>query len=136
VLLRLGAVPGQPKAPFTPGYDIVGVVDEVGSGVSSLAVGQMVGALMDTGGGYAEFICLPADRLVPIPEGLDPAETVGAALNYFIAHQMLHRICKIERGGRILVHGAAGGVGSAFLQLGKLAELETYGTASPRVRCA
>lgn len=130
VLIRLGAIPGGPKMLFTPGYAVVGVVDKPGSGVSSLEVGQMVAALTDAGGGYAEFVCLPAGRLVPVPDGLDPAETVGVALNYFIAHQMLHRVGKVERGERILVHGAAGGVGSAFLQLGKLAELETYGTAS------
>jgi NADPH:quinone reductase-like Zn-dependent oxidoreductase len=123
-------VPGQPRAPFTPGYDIVGVVDELGPGVSSLGVGQMVGALLDAGGGYAEFVCLPADRLVALPSGLDPAEAVGVALNYFVAHQMLHRIARVERGEKILVHGAAGGVGIALLQLGRLAELEVYGTAS------
>ena len=131
VLMRIGAIPGeQPKLPFTPGYDIVGVVDELGAGVSSPEAGRAVVALLDRGGGYAEFVCLPADRLVPVPDGLDPVETVGAALNYFIAHQMLHRIARVRSGERILVHGAAGGVGSAFLQLGRLAELEVYGTAS------
>lgn len=76
VMMRCGMYPGAPPLPFSPGYDIVGVVDALGAGVSSFEVGQRVAALTVTGG-YAEFLCLPADSLVPVPAGLDPAEAVS-----------------------------------------------------------
>jgi NADPH2:quinone reductase len=83
-------------------------------------------------GAYAEFICLPERELVPVPSGLDPAEAVSLVLNYVTAHQMLHRSAKVESGQRVLIHGAAGGVGTALLQLGRLAGLQMYGSCSPR----
>jgi len=130
VLMRAGALPESPKPPFTPGYDIAGVVDKLGEGVASPALGQMVVAFPKDLGGYAEFVCVPAPLLVPVPDTLAPAATAAAALNYFVAYQMLHRIAKVQAGQRILVHGAAGGVGTALLELGALAGLEVYGTAS------
>jgi len=63
---------------------------------------------------------------------LDAAEAVSLVLNYITAYQMLHRSAKVRRGQRVLIHGAAGGVGSALLQLGRLAGLEMYGTCSLR----
>jgi len=130
---RSGSLPGTPRVPFTPGADVVGVVDEVGQQVSTVKPGQMVaGATFCRGatGGYAEFICLPAGELVPVPSGVDPAEAVCLVVNYLTAHMAMHRTARVRRGERILVHGAAGGVGTALLQLGRLAGLEMYGTAS------
>ncbi len=128
-----GLLPGTPKPPFTLGEDIVGVVDKLGDGVASLAVGQMVAGAtfcLGLGGGYAEFICLPASELVPVPTGVDPAEAVCVVVNYLTAHMAMHHTASVQRGERILVHGAAGGVGSALLELGQLAGLEMFGTAS------
>lgn len=133
LLLRLGVIPGGPKPPFTPGYDIAGVVESVGSGVSDLQEGQPVAALLRTGG-YSERLVLPAEWLVPRPSGAEAVESAAVALNYFIAHQMLHRVAQVQPGERILVHGASGGVGVAFLQLAQLAGFETYGTASAAKR--
>jgi NADPH2:quinone reductase len=129
---RSGALPGVPRVPFTPGIDIAGVVDKLGEGVSTVEPGQRVVATTNSvgGGGYAESICLPAGELVPIPAGVDPAQAVCLVANYLTAHFVLHRTASVRRGKRILVHGAAGGVGSALLELGKLAGLEMYGTAS------
>jgi NADPH2:quinone reductase len=130
---RWGRLPGSPRPPFTLGEDVVGVVDKLGTGVSSLAPGQTVAGgtwALGVGGGYAEFICLPAGEVVPVPLGLDPAEAVCLVVNYLTAHLHLHRIAGVRSGDRILVHGAAGGVGTALLQLGKLVGLEMYGTAS------
>jgi NADPH:quinone reductase-like Zn-dependent oxidoreductase len=128
-----GLLPGTPRVTFTLGVDVVGVVDELGDGVSSVAPGQMVaGATLsaDGLGGHAEFVCLPANEVVPVPSGVDPAEAVCLVANYLTAHMALHRTANIQSGERILVHGAAGGVGTALLQLGRLAGLEMYGTAS------
>jgi NADPH:quinone reductase-like Zn-dependent oxidoreductase len=129
VLLRVGVIPGGPKPPFVPGFDVVGEVAELGSGVRGLRPGQRVLALLHHGG-YAQRVAVPADRLVPVPDGLDPVQVAAAALNYFVAYQMLHRIAKVRARTRLLVHGAAGGVGTAALQLARLAGVETFGTAS------
>ena len=129
VMMREGIHPETPRVPFTPGWDLVGVVDRLGEGVSGVEPGQMVAAL-PISGAYAEFVCLPQSELVPVPPGLDPAEAVSLILNYVTAYQMLHRSAKIRPGQRVLIHGAAGGVGSGLLQLGRLAGLEMYGTCS------
>jgi NADPH2:quinone reductase len=75
-------------------------------------------------------MCLPASELVPVPSGVDPAEAVCLVANYLTAHMLLHPTASVRSGERVLVHGAAGGVGSALVELGKLAGLEMYGTAS------
>lgn len=131
VMMREGIHPETPSLPFTPGWDLVGVVDRLGHGVSGIDPGQIVAALPICGG-YAEFACLPQRELVPVPSGLDAAEAVSLVLNYVTAYQMLHRSARVGPGQRVLIHGAAGGVGSALLQLGRLAGLEMYGTCSSR----
>jgi NADPH2:quinone reductase len=73
---------------------------------------------------------LPEAELVSVSLGLDPADAVSLVLNYTTAYQMLHRIAKVQKGDRVLVHVAAGGVGTAALELGRLAGLEMFGTAS------
>ena len=131
VMMREGLHPETPPVPFTPGWDLVGVVDRLGDGASGVGPGQIVAALPITGA-YAEFVCLPERELVPVPSGLDPAEAVSLVLNYGTAYQMMHRSAKVKPGQRVLIHGAAGGVGTALLQLGRLAGLEMYGTCSAR----
>ncbi|HVW86297.1 MAG TPA: medium chain dehydrogenase/reductase family protein [Bryobacteraceae bacterium] len=129
VMMREGIHPETPRLPFTPGWDLVGVVDRVGADVSGIEPGQMVAAL-PIHGAYAEFVCLPSRELIPAPSGLDAAEAVSLVLNYVTAYQMLHRSARVRPGQRVLIHGAAGGVGTALLQLGHLAGLEMYGTCS------
>ena len=131
LMMREGIHPETPPLPFTPGWDLVGVVDRLGANVSGPEPGQIVAAL-PIHGAYAEFVCLPQRELVPVPSGLDAAEAVSLVLNYVTAYQMLHRSAKVRRGQRVLIHGASGGVGSALLQLGRLAGLEMYGTCSSR----
>ena len=131
LVMREGIHPETPRLPFTPGWDLVGVVDPLGAGVSGVEPEQIVAAL-PISGAYAEFVCLAQRELVPVPSGLDPAEAVSLILNYVTAYQMLHRSAKVRPSQRVLVHGAAGGVGSALLQLGRLAGLEMYGTCSSR----
>jgi NADPH:quinone reductase len=131
IMMREGIHPETPPVPFTPGWDLVGVVDRLGAGVSGIEPAQLVAAL-PIHGAYAEFVCLPQRELVPVPAGLDAAEAVSLVLNYVTAYQMLHRSGKVRSGQRVLIHGAAGGVGTALLQLGRLAGLEMYGTCSAR----
>jgi NADPH2:quinone reductase len=117
------------KPPFPPGYDLVGVVDKVGTAVTHLRVGQTV-ADLTVSGAYAEYMCRPERSLVPVPDGLDPAEAVSLVLSYVTAYQMLHRSAKVKRGQTVLIHGAGGAVGTALLELGRLLDLKMYGTAS------
>ena len=131
VMMREGIHPETPRVPFTPGWDFVGEVERLGDGVSGIEIGQRVAAL-PIHGAYSEFICLPLGELVPVPAELDAAEAVSLVLNYITAYQMLHRSAKVRRGQRVLIHGAAGGVGTALLQLGRIAEVEMYGTCSSR----
>ena len=115
--------------PLSPGYDMVGLVDKLDGRAADLKIGQIV-ADLTVFGAYTEYMIRPADSLVPVPEGLDPAEAVSMVLSYVTAYQMLHRVAKIQRGQKILVHGAGGAVGTAMLELGALHNLEMFGTAS------
>src|SRR5262245_15417632 len=97
VMMREGVHPETPSVPFTPGWDLVGVADRLGGGVSGIEPGQIVAALPITGA-YAEFVCLPPSELVPVPAGLDAAEAVSLVLNYITAYQMLHRSAQLRPG--------------------------------------
>lgn len=96
LLMREGVHPETPPLPFTPGWDLVGVVDRLGDGVSGIEPGQIVAALTIIGA-YAEFVCLPQRELVPVPSGLDAAEAVSLVLNYVTAYQMLHVPLRSDR---------------------------------------
>lgn len=130
VAVRVGNRPFLTKVPFTPGYSILGVVDAVGTGVSQVAAGDRVAALTQFGG-HAEYIYLDGTQLVHVPAALDPAEAVVLILNYLVAYQVLHRVAKVRPDDKALLIGASGGVGTAFLQLGRLVGLKMYGLASP-----
>jgi NADPH2:quinone reductase len=131
VLAREGVHPETPRVPYTPGWDLVGTVDQIGEGVSGFEPGQTVAA-MPISGCYAQYLCLRQRKFIPIPAGLDPAEAVAVVLNYITAYQMLHRSAKVKPGQRVLIHGASGGVGTALLQLERLAGVEMYGTCSAK----
>ena len=130
LLMREGVHPETPGGIITIGWDVVGFVDEVGADVSGVSVGQRVAALPVLGG-YADYICLRPEELVDVPKELEAAEAVAMVLNYMTAYQMLHRSVAAKAGTSILVHGAAGGIGTALLQLGGLIGLKMYGTAAP-----
>jgi NADPH:quinone reductase len=129
VLMREGTYPGGPTPPFTPGYDIVGVVDALGPGVAGFEHGDPVAAIT-VFGSYADAVCVPQEHLAHIPAGVDPADAVCLAFNYITAYQMLTRTAGVHPGQRALVHGASGGVGSAALEIGRAARLDMYGTAT------
>jgi len=127
---RYGRSPFAPKVPFVPGYEVMGVVDAVGEGVTRTAIGDRVAAL--TGhGSYTEMMYLGQEHLVPVPASVNPADVVVVALNYVTAYQMLHRAAKVKAGDKVLLIGASGGVGTALMELGKLAGLKMVGLASP-----
>jgi len=130
IAARVGNRPFLPKVPFVPGYSILGEVDAVGEGVSQVAVGDRVAALTRLGG-YTEYIYLDEGKLVHVPLTLDPTQAAVLILNYLVAYQLMHRAVQVKPGDKVLIIGASGGVGTAILQVGKLAQLTMYGLASP-----
>ena len=129
--IRAGTYIGGPKPPFTPGYEMVGVIEELGPACERLREGDRVGALM-VWGADAERVCVPEEYAVAVPEDLDPAEVVSLIFPYMTAYQMLHRTARVTSGETVLVHGAAGRVGTAALELGAVAGLRLIGTCSGR----
>jgi NADPH2:quinone reductase len=132
--LRAGTyIPGAPKPPFTPGYELVGVVEELGPDCSRLQVGDRIGALT-VWGADADRVCVPESGAVDVPEDLDPGEVLSLLFPYMTAYQVLHRTAKAKNDEAVLVHGAAGRVGVAALELGVAAGLRLFGTCSARDR--
>lgn len=129
VMAREGIHPETPRVPYTPGWDLVGEVDRLGTNASGFETSQFVAA-MPISGAYADYVCVRTEELVPIPSGLDPAEAVSLILNYITAYQMIHHSARATSGQSVLIHGASGGVGTALLQLGGLLGLTMYGTCS------
>ena len=131
VTARYGQSPFVPRVPFTPGYAVIGIVDAVGEGIAHPAVGDRVGALTAYGA-YAEYVYWDAKKSIPVPGTLDPGEAVTLILNYIVAYHVIHRWAHVRAGDKVLIIGASGGIGTAFLQLGALAELEMFAIASKR----
>jgi NADPH2:quinone reductase len=107
----------KPPRPFTPGNEVAGLVTQVGAGVASLSVGQRVVSLCGLGG-FAEQVVAPADRALPIPDGMDFKTAGGLMLVYGTSLHALQNKAKLKAGETLLVLGAAGGVGLAAVELG------------------
>jgi NADPH:quinone reductase-like Zn-dependent oxidoreductase len=129
-MIRRGRYPDfKGPLPFTPGYEIVGVVEKAGADVTAPREGQTVADLCVVGG-YAQYAIRPARSLVPIPDGIDPDVAVCIPLAYLTAFQMLTRYRTLARGATILVIGASGTVGTALLDLARYFGFQTIGTCS------
>jgi NADPH:quinone reductase len=132
--MRAGTyIRGAPKPPFTPGYELVGVVEVLGPGCERLKVGDRIGALT-VWGADADRVCVPEAGSVEVPEDLDPAGVLSLLFPYMTAYRVLHRTAKVRSGETVLVHGAAGRVGVAALELGAAAGLRLLGTCAARDR--
>lgn len=131
VMIRKGMYPDvTEKPPLTPGYDMVGIVDKAGVGANRFRLGDRV-ADLTTIGAYAEHMCLPEDRLTPVPAGVSDVAALGMILSAVTPFQMLHRVAKMRAGQSLLVHGAGGAVGTAMLQLARDAGIAAFGTDAP-----
>jgi NADPH:quinone reductase-like Zn-dependent oxidoreductase len=129
--MRRGKYYDQPPFPFVPGYDLVGIVAQVGEGVDAGLIGGRFAVLTKTGG-WASEVLLDAADLIAVPDGIDPAAAEAVLVNGITAWQMLHRVAKIRSGQTVLVLGANGGVGSTLVQLARNAGATVIGTASAR----
>ncbi|MBB5782980.1 zinc-binding dehydrogenase [Nonomuraea jabiensis] len=134
VMARRGEYLFQRRTPFTPGYEIVGEVVDQGpaTGPDRLVPGTRVAACLPRMGGYTEYATLPVASLTPVPEDLDPVVAAAMPLDYLTALSLLDRHARARPGDAVLIHGAAGGVGDALCQLGRLRGLVMYGTAGDR----
>ena len=130
VLIRRHLYPqtARHRPPFVMGYDVVGEIDQLGAGVSGFQLGDRV-ADMTVLGSNAAYRTLQVDGLTRVPKGVDVAEAATLILSWMTAYQLLHRAARVQRGQRVLVHGAAGAVGQALLALAKLAGLQVWGAA-------
>ena len=132
VSARQGIYPAAPKPPMIVGYEGGGVIDAVGEGVTEPRVGERV-MFITQFNGHAELCCVPAHQAVPIPDSMSFEDAAAMPVNYLTAYQMLFRVRRIVDGDRVLIHAAAGGVGTAALQLCKTVPgVETFGTASKK----
>ena len=130
LLMRLGLYQPRPKYPFTPGYELSGVVDAIGEGVTGFSVGQRVVAALPNGG-QASHVTVNSQRALPLPDdvGLDVAASIP--VTYLTAHHMLHHLGHMNQNDAVLIHGGAGGVGTAALQICQWAGVsKVWATAS------
>ena len=128
VMQRRGHYPGGPEPPYVPGMEVAGTIDATGSDVDR-AVGDDVVAMVP-GGGYAAYVTVDANRLIPIPADLSFPEAAGFPVQFLTAHNCLFEWGELEAGESVLVQAAAGGVGTAAVQLASNAGAEVFGTAS------
>jgi NADPH:quinone reductase-like Zn-dependent oxidoreductase len=126
---RQGRSPFKLKTPFVPGYAVIGIVDAVGTNTKNVKAGDRVASLT-VSGGYSEYCFLSENQLIPVPPAVDPVAAAPLILNYIVAYQTMYRFARIKENDQIVIIGASGGIGTAFLQLGALAELKMYGLAS------
>lgn len=115
--------------PFTPGSEGAGVVESIGANVREVKPGDRVAYAM-VRGSYAEYHVVPAVRLVPIPEGIDPRTAAAAMLQGMTAHYLVASTYPIQAGNKAIVHAAAGGVGGLLVQMAKALGARVYATAS------
>ena len=129
ITMRRGRYLYAPPIPFIPGYESIGIVDAVGTGVTSLKEGDRVCALL-VYGGYATHVVRGAEHWVKVPDGLDDVQAVSLILNYVTAYQMIHRKARLQPGQSALVNAANGGVGQALLDLLRAHGVSAIGAAA------
>jgi NADPH:quinone reductase-like Zn-dependent oxidoreductase len=127
---RVGLYPDAPKPPCVIGYEVAGVVDQVGAGVVGLAVGERVFG-MPRFGGYTDTLVVPAGQAYKMPDAMSFEEAAGLPVAYLTAHHTMMFTGHLRRGARVLIHSAAGGVGLAAIDLARTRECVIFGTASP-----
>ena len=130
LLMRLGFYQPRPPYPFTPGYEVSGVIDAVGDENTGFAIGQRVVAAMSTGG-QASHVLVDKKRVLALPDEIELDVAAAMPVTYLTAHHMLHHLGHMDEDDSVLIHGGAGGVGTAALQLCQWAGVtKVWATAS------
>jgi NADPH2:quinone reductase len=136
ILVCQGKYQEKPELPFTPGMEIAGDVLAAGEGARAGVGDRVIGTPPIGRGGFAELAVLDADATLPWPDGMSAAQAAGMFIAYQTGYCALHRRARLQAGETLLVHAAAGGVGSAAVQLGKAAGARVIGTAGGPEKCA
>jgi NADPH:quinone reductase-like Zn-dependent oxidoreductase len=134
LLQRMGIYPGTPKPPFVPGLEVAGVVERAPAAPAEEAARLQPGdrvVAMAAFKAYAERVVVSAQRTFLIPAAMPFEDAAAIPVNYLTAYHSMFHMGNLQQGDRILVHGAAGGVGVAAVQLAKARQLEVFGTAGP-----
>ena len=135
LLIVHGKYQFKPPLPFVPGSEFAGVVDAVGEGVKHLKLGAPVAAIAGTGG-FGTHACVDASRVLPLPPGFALEDGAAFAFTYGTSHHALIDRAQLKAGETVLVLGAAGGVGTAALQIAKAAGAHVIAAASSDEKCA
>jgi NADPH:quinone reductase-like Zn-dependent oxidoreductase len=129
LMARTGMYPDAPKIPCVIGYEVSGTIDQLGEGVSGMAVGDRVFA-MPYFGGYSDTVVVPAGQAIPMPAKMTFEEGAALPVVYLTAHHAMLYTGNLHEGAKVLVHSAAGGVGLAAVQLARARKCVLFGTAS------
>jgi synaptic vesicle membrane protein VAT-1 len=130
LVARTGMYRDAPPIPCVIGYEVSGIVDQVGDGVSTVKVGDRVFG-MPFFGGYSDTVVLPAEQAIQMPAGMSFEEAAALPVVYLTAHHTMLYTGSLRPGMKVLIYSAAGGVGLAAIELAKAAGCEIYGAASP-----
>jgi NADPH:quinone reductase-like Zn-dependent oxidoreductase len=128
-MARVGLYPDAPKPPCVLGYEVAGEVESVGEGVDSVKEGDRVVAGVRFGG-QAEMVSVPAEQVLPLPDRLSFEQGAAVPVNYATAYTALVLMAGVKEGERALIHAAAGGVGTAAVQIARHHGAQVFGTAS------
>ena len=138
VMQHQGTYPLQLSLPYTPGMEMIGIVENVGSNIKNVDVGERVAAVSFTAGGYAEYALINSEQIIRIPEEISDRQALALLIQGLTAYLLLNYAAKVKPGESILVHAAAGGVGNILVQIAKLMNagvvFGTAGTAEKRTQ--
>ena len=129
LLMRMGLYPSAPKPPFTPGYEVSGVIAKVGSTENDELLGKSVAALTKFGG-YSSKVVVKKDRLIALSDGVDMALAAAMPVVYLTSYVMLSLQAHLQKDEWVLIHNIGGGVGLAAVELSRMIGANIIGTAS------
>lgn len=135
VIQRMGMYPAPPGASPLPGLEVAGIIKEVGSAVTTVAIGDKVCALV-AGGGYAEMCIAPEETCLPVPDGFSFAEAAALPETFYTVWSNVFNRANLQKGESILIHGGSSGIGSTAIQLAKAFGATVYTTAGSDEKCS
>lgn len=134
IMQRDGLYPNGPAAPFGAGFEVAGIVDALGEGVTHWAVGDEVMGFCQNG--YSEYVVAPAAQTMPKPEQLDFHQAAAVPCQYLTAYHALLTLGRLREGQTVLIQAAAGGLGTLMVQIARNVGARVIGTASSPEKCA
>ena len=130
IMQHQGRYPLQLSLPYTPGMEMIGIVESVGSNVKNVGVGERVAAVSFTAGGYAEYAPIDSAKIIRVPDEISDRQALALLIQGLTAYLLLNYAAKVKQDESVLVHAAAGGVGNLLVQIAKLMNTGTvFGTA-------